>query len=222
MVASALPIAGRRAGGIREWLVPAGLVLLSLVPVVAGVLRVAGLATGVAPTSDNARFLAAPVPLVAHVVGAVPYCVLGAFQFASVIRRRWPGWHRNIGRLLIPGGLVVALSGIWMTVSYDLPAFDGALLNGSRLVLGAAMAVFLVLGVVAVRRRDFTRHRAWMIRAYAIALGAGTQVLTHLPLVIAGVTPGVGIRTVAMLAGWLINLAVAEWAIRRRRAVGAP
>jgi hypothetical protein len=43
------------------------------------------------------------------------------------------------------------------------------------------MAASIVLALVAVRRRDFASHGAWMIRGYAIGLGAGTQVLTHLP-----------------------------------------
>ena len=38
---------------------------------------------------------------------------------------------------------------------------------------------FLVLGITAVRRRDIAAHRAWMIRAYAIGLAAGSQVFTE-------------------------------------------
>src|SRR3712207_7388829 len=43
---------------------------------------------------------------------------------------------------------------------------------------GVAMVVTLVLGFRAARRRNFSRHRAWMIRSYAIGLVAGTQVFT--------------------------------------------
>ena len=44
------------------------------------------------------------------------------------------------------------------------------------------MALAIVLGLAAIRRRDIARHRAWMIRGYAIGLGAGTQALTHAAL----------------------------------------
>jgi hypothetical protein len=58
-----------------------------------------------------------------------------------------------------------------------------------------------------------------MTRAYAIGLGAGTQVLTHLPWVLfADRRPGELPRAVMMGAGWMINVVVAEWIIRRRRA----
>ena len=70
-----------------------------------------------------------------------------------------------------------------------------------------------------IRRRDFTSHGAWMTRAYAIGLGAGTQVLTHIPwFVLAGTRPGELPRAVMMGAGWAINVVVAEWIIRRGRA----
>ena len=78
------------------------------------------------------------------------------------------------------------------------------------------MAVALVLGVAAIRRRDFARHRAWMLRAYAVGLGAGTQVLTHLPLLLFPDALGELTRALCMGAGWALNLAVAEWPIRRR------
>ena len=42
------------------------------------------------------------------------------------------------------------------------------------------MAVSIVLGYAAIRRGDVIQHRAWMMRGYAIGLGAGTQVLTQL------------------------------------------
>jgi uncharacterized membrane protein len=173
-------------------------------------------------TPDNARFFAAPVPVVLHIVSAMIYCVLGAFQFSPGLRRRKPHWHRAAGRVLIPCGLVVALSGLWMTQFYppgiDPPAsFDGPFLYGLRLLAGSAMALSLCLGLAAVMRRDILRHRAWMMRAYALGLGAGTQVLTHLPWFLFPSVQGELARTVFMGAGWAINLAVAEWLISRER-----
>lgn len=200
-----------------DWLVPAGLVALGVIPVAAGALRVLQIAGGAAITPDNARFLAAPWPVLLHITSAVVYCILGAFQFAPGLRRRRPGWHRPAGRVLVPCGLVVALSGLWMTQFYPPANFDGPVLYGIRLVVGAAMAVFLCLGLVAVRRRDIPRHRAWMVRAYALGLGAGTQVFTHLPGVLFPVLHGELARTVFMASGWAINIVLAEWLIARWR-----
>ena len=47
----------------------AGLIALSIVPVLAGSMRLVQLASGAAVTVDNARFVAAPWPVVLHVIG---------------------------------------------------------------------------------------------------------------------------------------------------------
>jgi hypothetical protein len=78
------------------------------------------------------------------------------------------------------------------------------------------MALFLGLGVAAVLRRDIPRHRAWMMRGYALGLGAGTQVFTHLPWFLLPDIQGELARTLCMAAGWAINLVVVEWLISRK------
>jgi uncharacterized membrane protein len=173
---------------------------------------------GAAVTEDNARFFASPLPVVLHIVSVSLYAILGAFQFAPGLRRRRPGWHRTAGRILVPCGLIAALSGLWMTHFYPWPDYDGELLYALRLLFGSAMVLSIVLGVAAVRRRDFAGHGAWMIRAYAIGLGAGTQVLTHMPLLLFPSVLGELTRALCMGAGWVVNLAVAEWIIRKRLA----
>lgn len=59
----------------------------------------------------------------------------------------------------MPAGLVAALSGLWMTVVYDLPASSGAtlgLLGLMRVAVGSGMAVSLLLGAAAMAE--------WLIR----------------------------------------------------------
>jgi uncharacterized membrane protein len=199
----------------RAWLVPTGLIMLALLPVLGGTARVANLAGGEI-TEEDAHFFASPVPVVVHVCTASVYLVLGAFQFSPGFRARRPGWHRSAGRLLIPCGMATASSGLWMTLFYPRPAgFGERLLAGFQLSVGSAWILFLVLGFAAIRRRDVTRHRAWMIRAYALGSGTGTQVLTlGIPTLVFGEPSQLG-TALEMLAGWLINIAVAERIIRR-------
>ena len=199
----------------REWGVPVALIALCAIPLAAGAVRLVTLAVGAEITPENARFFAAPLPVVLHIVAAAAYIVLGAFQFVPSIRRQKPGWHRRVGRLLVGSGLVAALSGLWMTQFYRLPDHDGVLLYGFRLLFGSLMAISIVLGVAAIRRREIARHRAWMMRGYALGRGAGTQVLTLLVGEIVFGAPGEVARGLLMGAGWAINLALAEWIIRR-------
>jgi uncharacterized membrane protein len=204
-----------------NWLTPAALIALSAVPAIMGTLRLGELAGGATITTENARFHAAPLPVALHILAAIPFSILGALQFAPALRRR--AWHRAAGRLLAPCGLLAALTGLWMTLFYPWPAGDGRILYLVRLLFGSAMLVSIVLALAAVRRRDFGAHGAWMTRGYAIGLGAGTQVLTHLPwFVLAEGKPGELPRAVMMGAAWVINVVVAEWAIRRGARRPAP
>jgi len=199
-----------------DWLVPAGLVLLSLVPAIAGTSRLAQLASGAEVTPANARFFAMPLPVVLHILTAIPFSIIGAFQFAPAFRRRNRGWHRAAGRVLVVCGMGAALSGLWMAHSYPWPEGDGEILYVLRLVFGSAMALSILFGIDAIRRRDFATHGIWMARAYAIGLGAGTQVLTHLPWFVLVGKPDELSRAVMMGAGWVINLMVVELALARK------
>lgn len=202
-----------------DWLVVAGLLLLSAVPIVAGAARVTELASSAKITPDNARFFGSPVPVVVHISSVTLFALLGAFQFVPELRRRGATWHRRVGRVLVPFGTAAALSGLWMTLFYPLPAYDVGLLTVIRLVFGSGMVLSLILGFAAILRRDVAQHRAWMIRAYAIGMGAGTQVFTHVPYLILIGQPDKLPRALLMLAGWVINLAVAEWVIYRNRSL---
>lgn len=203
----------RRATSAR-W-VPFALVALGLIPIIAGSLRLVEVFGGPHLLPANPRLTASPTPVVVHIASVIPYALLGALQFSSRLRRRHPGWHRVTGRVLVVLGLTVALSGLWMTVFYPRQEGTGELLYVARLAAGSGMAAGILLGFAAIRRGDVARHRAWMTRAYALALGAGTQVLTGAvrdPLLGTSVLA----NDVAMTSAWVINLAVAEFVVRRR------
>jgi uncharacterized membrane protein len=187
------------------------LIALVLIPAIAGTLRLVELAGGPQLLPANPRISASPLPVVVHIVCAVGYAVLGAFQFSAALRRRRPAWHRAAGRVVMVLGMAVAVSALWMTLFYPRQPGTGELAYVFRLGFGSAMAAGIILGFTAIRRGDVARHRAWMIRAYALALGAGTQVFTQ------GLGTAVfGTTDLSLGAGWVINVAIAEYIIRRR------
>jgi uncharacterized membrane protein len=201
--------------GSSGWLVPVGLLMLSFFPVAGGMFRLTQLAGGADITPANARFFASPLPVMLHIVSVTVFSLLGAFQFSAGFRRRHPVWHRVAGRILIPSGLVAALSGLWMTLFYPWPESDGLILYGLRLLFGSVMLLSILLGVAAIRRRDFVRHGQWMMRGYAIGMGAGTQALTQMAWMLLVGKPDELAKAMLMGAGWVINLGVAEWIIRK-------
>lgn len=202
---------------ISDWLIPAGLIALAIIPVVAGMVRLVMLAGGAPMLPDSARFIASPIPVVLHIISVTIYCVVGAFQFSPGFRRNHPRWHRWSGRILVPTGLVAALSGLWMAMTYTIVPADNALLHIFRLLAGGGMAVALILGYAAIRRGDVDTHQGWMRRAYAVGQGAGTQAIAlMLAILFLGALDDM-MRALTMGGAWLLNLGVAEWLIRRHR-----
>ncbi|MNO14882.1 hypothetical protein D3C76_45330 [compost metagenome] len=213
--ASTIKAGGKEIPG--KWLVFA-LLMLSVIPVAAGIFRLTELARNAEITPANARFFASPLPVVLHILSASIYAILGPFQFAPGFRRSRPGWHRMSGRLLVLCGLITGISGLWMTLFYPRPDDSGDLLYALRLLFGSGMVVSILIGFAMILRGDWIRHRAWMMRSYAIGLGAGTQVLTQTAGELIIGPPSELSKALLMGAGWVINLAVAEWVIRRRPA----
>ena len=198
------------------WWVPFALIALALIPAIAGTLRLVELAGGPHLMPANPRASASPAPVIVHIVSALTYAILGAFQFSAGLRRRRPDWHRRAGRLLVALGLAVAASALWMTQFYPRQPGTGDLTYLFRLAFGSGLAASLILGLTAIRHGDVTRHRAWMTRAYALALGAGTQAFTQgLGEPIFGTSETS--NALLLGAGWVINLAVAEYVIRHPR-----
>lgn len=200
----------------RDWWIPASLLTYAAIPSAAGVARLVDLSGG--RTAENARFFDLPLPILFHIFGATTFLLLGAFQFMPSLRRSRPRWHRWSGRLLVPAGLAGALSGMWMAAFSDVPFYDNAALMWLRLGFGSVMVAGLVLGVRAILRRDVRTHQRWMARAYAVAQGSGTQALILGPMVFLVGQPAGALKATGMGAAWVINLAVAEWLVRRSQA----
>ena len=193
--------------------VPVTLIAVVLIPAIAGSLRLVELSGGPLLLPANPRMTASPAPVFVHIVCAVAYAVLGAFQFSAALRRRHPAWHRVAGRVLVVLGLAVAFSALWMTLFYPRQPGTGDLAFVLRLAFGSAMAASILVAFAAIRGGDVTRHRAWMTRAYALALGAGTQTFT---LGLGHALFGTSALTtdLSLGAAWALNLAIAERVIR--------
>lgn len=110
---------------------------------------------------------------------------------------------------------MAAATGIWMAFFYPKVPTDGPSLFYIRLFVGLWMLLCLLYAYREIRKLNVKEHRLWMVRAYAVGLGAGTQVFTHLPwFVLVGGDPSGWIRDGLMAAGWIINIVFAEVYLR--------
>lgn len=168
----------------------------------------------------NPGFLKYPLVTNLHVVLGAVYLLAGSVQFMPRVRNRWPVYHRWAGRILVSAALVVGSAALFMALFIPFSGWPGRLGNG----FFALFFLFaLTQGFLAIRRRDIARHREWMIRAFALALGIATMRLLFVPALIvlnieSKTDPVVAWLSVAsFMAAFTIHLAAAELWIRRTR-----
>ena len=153
---------------------------------------------------------------VIHFASALLFAVFGMLQLVSFIRDRQPRLHRYMGRVAVGSGLLAAVTGagIPFAVVPQHPLSERIYIA----IYFAGVASCLLMGFRAARRRDFTRHRVWMIRAIASAGAVVTQRFVF-PLLLLSLgfhsdaqfwSEFVG----AFALGWAINLGFAEWWLR--------
>jgi len=199
----------------RPWRIPALLITISLVPLAATTNRLLWLSdASAAPDPAMARFEGSYSILVFHIVIGCMFLILAAPQFSPELRTRYPFRHRFMGRIVMIAGIMAGLSGVWLVLAYPPGELTTPIMDIVRAVFGSILAGTIVLAFAAIRRRDFARHRAWMIRAFAVGIAGSTQALIiGLWLVFYGtLTPESA--TVLISLGFAANVAFAEWRIR--------
>ena len=109
---------------------------------------------------------------------------------------------------------MAGLSGVWMGVIDPYSSSERA----PTAAAGAVMLVAPLLGVAAVRRGDVRRHREWVLRFYAVAVGVVVIRLAGGPIFWllrpAPIRQTIGL---SFWAGWAISLIIAEVRIRWTR-----
>ena len=189
------------------------LAVCTFIPVMMAAVRVVQIPLGALP-DDSLRLAAVPVAFFLHSLGGVLFGVLGPLQFVRALRLRFGRLHRLAGRVFVLAGASLGLSGL--TLLLQVESIATGLLDTARGVFGLALIAALVLAVTAARAHNMRRHRAWMIRAYAIGMGQGTVALVMFPVYLITAVPPTGLATDIVVVGmWLFNIALAEWIARR-------
>lgn len=166
--------------------------------------------------------MAPPEPVVAnafanpfltiHVISGIVALLAGLFQFVERIRATRLAFHRATGRVYIAACVLTAPTGLVLSVGTTA----GPIAAWGFGIAALLFASFTWLGLRAAIGRRFDDHREWMLRSYAIMANAITL---RLMLPAAGFM-GIGFFTaypIIAWLGWITNLLIAEYVIRRRR-----
>lgn len=188
------------------------LAFLTAIPVLNSLVLVFQIPSGTY-AEDSAHLAVAPITWFAHVLAGVAFGITGPVQFVRALRHRFGALHRVSGRIFVLSGAIIGFSGLSILVqvtSQRTPVADIA-----RGLFGVALLVALALAMAAIRNRDFLRHRAWAIRAYAIGMGLGTVALVFFPIyIITGQAPTGLTSDILFVGSWLLTIAFAEVFIR--------
>lgn len=154
------------------------------------------------------------LPLFLHVVGSAVFYALAVIQVWPPLRKRFPGWHRRAGRVALVGGVLGALTATWLTIVHS--QVRGDILYIGRIVFGPLWGLFLVLAILAILRRDIAAHRAWSIRAFAVAMPAGTLIFVYAPIVLIFGQVSDTVDEAIQSSAWVLHLAIAEIILRSK------
>jgi uncharacterized membrane protein len=152
-----------------------------------------------------------------HVLPGALFLALAPLQFWGRLRTRHPRVHRWTGRVLLLAALVSTGSALF----FGLRTPFGGVAETIPISLAAVLFLFaLARATVAIRARDVARHREWMIRAFALAVGIATVRVVGLVLDLTLTPLGVPLMTgfvMALWVGWVVSVATAEAWIRHTR-----
>lgn len=188
-------------------------VLLALVTVEIAVVSIVKYFTDLSPPPEPVVANAFARPWLAiHIVGGVAALLVGPLQLLASVRAKHPRLHRLSGRIYVAGCVIGAPSGFILA----LGTTSGPVAASGFAIPALLWPLFTWAGVRAIAQRRVDEHREWMLRSYAITANAITLRLL-LPM---SMLLGIGFFTaypVIAWLGWILNLAGAEYYIRRTR-----
>lgn len=158
----------------------------------------------------DSPFATHPALTLLHVVPGGLFLALAPLQFWRRLRARHRQLHRWSGRVLVLAALVSTLSALYFGL---LMPYGGRVEAVAIALFGGLFLASLARAVVAIRRGQVERHREWMIRAFAIAIGISTVRIVGAALDIALAPSGWHPRdtfVTSVWTGWLATVAAAE------------
>lgn len=146
-----------------------------------------------------------------HVFTSMFVLIAGFTQFSQYILRRYKKWHRVIGKIYVIDVLFIT----------GPASFIMALQANGGIPSRMAFTLLAILWIYTTAKawqtalaKQFTEHKAWMMRSYALTLSAITlRAWKWLLIALFHLRPLNAYMTVAWM-GFVPNLIFVEWLIR--------
>ena len=197
----------------RPFVVPLALLLATLLPILLAVVQVVQIPLDALP-EDSQRLRATPILHFMHVLGGATFAIIGPIQFGRALLPKFGRLHRVLGRVFVATGAMISVSSLGLL--WHFPDTYSVAISGGRLVFGIGLGIALFMAMHAISTRDLVRHRNWMIRAYAIGIGATAVTMVFFPIYLITGEPPKGLASdIAFLGAWTACVVFAEGLVRR-------
>ncbi|MEP4534031.1 MAG: DUF2306 domain-containing protein [Cyclobacteriaceae bacterium] len=147
-----------------------------------------------------------------HISFGAVSLLTGWSQFSKKIRAKRMSLHRTLGKIYLIAVMFGGLAGFYLALN----ANGGWIAQVGFSAMALCWLSTSALAYVAIRKQDFSAHRAWMIRSYALAFSAVTL---RLWLPIFDIFLGMGFDdsyTIISWLSWVPNLFVAQLFVNRK------
>jgi uncharacterized membrane protein len=201
------PTSGRRGGSpwpialALVWTLAAAVILWRAAPYLVGEGRYAAL--------YGTRMSA----LVVHIAAGSLALLTGPVQFWLGLTGHRATLHRTLGRMYAAAICISAAAALVLLAQSRLgPVFITGALTLTLVWVGCTAA-----GILAIRRGDLERHRAWMLRSYVAGLAFVIDRAGEPLLVAAGMADPMARATLMIWVAWPLPLLLLEFALQQRR-----
>jgi uncharacterized membrane protein len=103
--------------------------------------------------------------LFVHALGGAIALGVGALQFSTRLRQRFPALHRLLGRFYLAGVSIAGPVAVYLSITHGI-----AKIATETAVQASVWVMTALMAFVAARRGNFEVHRQWMMRSYSITM----------------------------------------------------
>ena len=151
-----------------------------------------------------------------HVYMSIWVLLAGFTQFSAGLRRKYPALHRGFGYVYAADVLLITGPASLIMSFY---ANGGITSKAAFVILAVGWLAFTGIAVKKARDGDYDAHRDFMIRSYALTLSALTLRAWKWGINNSFELPPMDVYRAVAWLGWVPNLLLAEFLIRRYKYV---
>lgn len=149
-----------------------------------------------------------------HVYASMLVLFAGFSQFSKRLLKNNPRLHRTMGYIYVANVLLITgPAGLIM----GFYANGGTVSRIAFVLLAVLWIFFTTMALVKAKQKNFKAHRNYMMRSYALTLSAITLRAWKYGITNTMTLPPMDVYRVVAWLGWVGNLVVAEYLIRRHQ-----